>query len=114
VIPGGVNSPVRAFGAVGQVPRFIAKAKGARVWDVDGNEFIDYVGSWGPMVLGHADPGVLRAVRAALRQGTSFGAPTEIETELAELICGAVASVDSVRMVSSGTEATMTRVVRAS
>jgi glutamate-1-semialdehyde 2,1-aminomutase len=107
VIPGGVNSPVRAFGAVGQVPRFIAKAKGARVWDVDGNEFIDYVGSWGPMVLGHADPGVLRAVRAALRQGTSFGAPTEIETELAELICGAVASVDSVRMVSSGTEATM-------
>jgi glutamate-1-semialdehyde 2,1-aminomutase len=107
VIPGGVNSPVRAFGSVGQVPRFITKAKGARLWDVDGNEYIDYVGSWGTMILGHADAGVLRAVRAAAASGTSFGAPSELETELAELICAAVPSVERVRMVNSGTEATM-------
>jgi glutamate-1-semialdehyde 2,1-aminomutase len=106
-IPGGVNSPVRAFGSVGLPPRFIEKAKGARIWDVDGNEYIDYVGSWGPMILGHADAGVLRAVRAALKNGTSFGAPTELETELARLICDALPSVERVRMVSSGTEATM-------
>jgi glutamate-1-semialdehyde 2,1-aminomutase len=106
-IPGGVNSPVRAFGSVGQAPRFIARAKGARLWDVDGNEYIDYVGSWGPMILGHADAGVLRAVRAAAARGTSFGAPSELETELAELICKAVPAVERVRMVSSGTEATM-------
>jgi glutamate-1-semialdehyde 2,1-aminomutase len=106
-IAGGVNSPVRAFGSVGQTPRFIARAKGARLWDVDGNEYIDYVGSWGPMILGHADAGVLRAVRAAAARGTSFGAPSELETELAELICKAVPSVERVRMVSSGTEATM-------
>jgi glutamate-1-semialdehyde 2,1-aminomutase len=93
-IPGGVNSPVRAFGSVGQVPRFIARAKGARLWDVDGNEYIDYVGSWGPMILGHADAGVLRALRAAAARGTSFG-------------CKAVPGVERVRMVSSGTEATM-------
>ena len=98
---------MRAFGAVDLVPRFIERAKGARVWDIDGNEYIDYVGSWGPMILGHADPGVLRAIRAAMKDGTSFGAPTELETELAELICEAITSVERVRMVSSGTEATM-------
>jgi glutamate-1-semialdehyde 2,1-aminomutase len=107
VIPGGVNSPVRAFGSVGLTPRFIAKAKGARLWDVDGNEYIDYVGSWGPMILGHADPGILRAIRSEMKHGTSFGAPTVIETELARLVCRAVPSIDRVRMVSSGTEATM-------
>ena len=107
VIPGGVNSPVRAFGSVGQAPRFIAKAKGARIWDVDGNEYLDFVGSWGPMILGHADAGVLRAIRAAAANGTSFGAPSELETQLAEQVCAAVPSVERVRMVSSGTEATM-------
>jgi glutamate-1-semialdehyde 2,1-aminomutase len=106
-IPGGVNSPVRAYGSVGLSPPFIARAKGARIWDADGNEFIDYVGSWGPMILGHADAGVLRAVRAAMKSGTSFGAPTELETELARLVCDALPSVEKVRMVSSGTEATM-------
>ena len=106
-IPGGVNSPVRAYGSVGLPPRFIERAKGARLWDADGNEYIDYVGSWGPMILGHADAGVLRAVRAAMKNGTSFGAPTELETELARLICAALPSVERVRMVSSGTEATM-------
>ncbi|NRA07176.1 MAG: glutamate-1-semialdehyde 2,1-aminomutase [Myxococcales bacterium] len=107
VIPGGVNSPVRAFGSVGGVPRFVDHARGARIFDADGNEYIDYVGSWGPMILGHAAPPVLRALRAALKRGTSFGAPTESETHLAELICGALPSVEQVRMVSSGTEATM-------
>jgi glutamate-1-semialdehyde 2,1-aminomutase len=107
VIPGGVNSPVRAFGAVGGVPRFVARARGARIWDADGNAYIDYVGSWGPMILGHADPGVLRAVRAALRHGTSFGAPTQLETELAQRVVAAVPSIERVRFVSSGTEATM-------
>jgi len=106
-IPGGVNSPVRAFGSVGGVPRFIAKARGARIWDADGNEFIDYVGSWGPMILGHADRAVLRAVSRAAARGTSFGAPTEGEVELAEAICAAVPSIEQVRTVSSGTEATM-------
>ena len=107
VIPGGVNSPVRAFGSVGGTPRFIERARGARIVDVDGNEFIDYVGSWGPMILGHADPGVLRAVRAALRRGTSFGAPTELETRLARRVVKALPSIERVRFVSSGTEATM-------
>ena len=107
VIPGGVNSPVRAFGAVGGTPRFVARARGARIWDVDGNAYIDYVGSWGPMILGHADPGVLRAVRAALRGGTSFGAPTALETELAQRVVAAVPTIERVRFVSSGTEATM-------
>ena len=106
-IPGGVNSPVRAFGSVGGVPRFVDHARGARIFDADGNEYIDYVGSWGPMILGHAEPSVLRALRVALKRGTSFGAPTESETQLAELICGALPSVEQVRMVSSGTEATM-------
>ncbi len=107
VIPGGVNSPVRAFGAVGGTPRFVARARGARIWDADGNAYIDYVGSWGPMILGHADPGVLRAVREALRHGTSFGAPTELETQLAQRVVAAVPSIERVRFVSSGTEATM-------
>ena len=107
VIPGGVNSPVRAFGSVEGVPRFIERAKGSKIYDVDGKEYIDYVGSWGPMILGHADPGVLRAIRDVLKNGTSFGAPTEIETRLAELVCKRVPSVEMVRMVSSGTEATM-------
>jgi glutamate-1-semialdehyde 2,1-aminomutase len=110
VIPGGVNSPVRAFGSVGLTPRFIDRAKGARIWDVDGNEYIDYVGSWGPMILGHAHPAVLRAVRATMARGTSFGAPTELETRLAEAIRRAMPSIQQVRMVSSGTEATMSAI----
>ncbi len=109
-IPGGVNSPVRAYGSVGGVPRFIARGKGCRVFDVDGNEYIDYVGSWGPLILGHAHPCVLRAIRETLRGGTSFGAPTEIEIELAEEICKLVPSIDKVRMVSSGTEATLSAI----
>ena len=106
-IPGGVNSPVRAFGQVGEVPRFALRGKGARIFDVDDNEYVDYVLSWGPLILGHADAGVLRAVRAAMKHGTSFGAPTELETELARKICDALPSCERVRMVSSGTEATM-------
>jgi glutamate-1-semialdehyde 2,1-aminomutase len=109
-IPGGVNSPVRAFGSVGGTPPFIESAKGCRVRDADGNEYIDYVGSWGPMILGHADPAVLRAVRGALARGTSFGAPTENETLLAEAIARVLPSVQKVRMVSSGTEATMSAI----
>ncbi len=107
VIPGGVNSPVRAFGAVGGVPRFIAKAKGSRMWDEDGNEFVDYIGSWGPMILGHAHPKVAEAIRLTLEDGTSFGAPTKREIELAELVLKAYPSCERVRFVSSGTEATM-------
>jgi len=107
VIPGGVNSPVRAFRAVGGVPRFLARGKGSRVWDVDGNAYIDYVLSWGPLILGHAEPRVLRAVRSAAARGTSFGAPTEAETQLAERIREALPSLERVRMVSSGTEAAM-------
>jgi glutamate-1-semialdehyde 2,1-aminomutase len=109
-IPGGVNSPVRAFGSVGGTPRFFERGKGCRVWDADGNEYVDYVGSWGPLILGHADPGILRAVRAAMVRGTSFGAPTEGETLLAEAIRKAVPSIERVRMVSSGTEATMSAI----
>ena len=106
-IPGGVNSPVRAFGPVGGDPRFIARAAGSRVYDVDGNEYVDFIGSWGPMILGHAHPEVLGAVRDALEGGTSFGAPTEGEVRLAEAIIDAVPSVEMVRLVNSGTEATM-------
>jgi len=109
-IPGGVNSPVRGFGSVGGTPLFIERGKGSRIWDIDGNEYIDYVGSWGPLILGHADPGVLKAMRETLKQGTSFGAPTEIETRLAQAICRALPSVKRVRMVSSGTEATMSAI----
>jgi glutamate-1-semialdehyde 2,1-aminomutase len=106
-IPGGVNSPVRAFGSVGGVPPFIVRAEGCQLWDADGNVYTDYVGSWGPMILGHANPGVLRAITRALKRGTSYGAPTELEIELAEAICDAVPGVELVRMVSSGTEAAM-------
>ncbi|MFK7895438.1 MAG: glutamate-1-semialdehyde 2,1-aminomutase [Myxococcota bacterium] len=106
-IPGGVNSPVRAYASVGGTPRFIESAKGARVRDIDGNEYIDYVGSWGPMILGHSHPKVLAAVRSAMKEGTSFGAPTPRETDLAEAIRSVLPSVQKVRMVSSGTEATM-------
>ena len=107
-IPGGVNSPVRAWKAVGGVPRFIQRARGATVTDADGVTYVDYVGSWGPMILGHAHVQVLRAVQEALRDGTSFGAPTAREVMLAKRICEALPSVELVRMVSSGTEATMT------
>ena len=109
-IPGGVNSPVRAFGSVGMTPRFIASAKGDRIRDVDGNEYIDYIGSWGPMILGHAHPAVLEAVERAVKDGLSFGAATEREVEMAELICGIVPSVGMVRMVNSGTEAVMSAI----
>ncbi|MFL6227515.1 MAG: glutamate-1-semialdehyde 2,1-aminomutase [Pyrinomonadaceae bacterium] len=107
LMPGGVNSPVRAFRGVGGTPRFIASAKGATMTDVDGRTYIDYVGSWGPMILGHADDEVLAALREALARGTSYGAPTELECEVAEEIIAAVPSVQMVRMVNSGTEATM-------
>lgn len=110
VIPGGVNSPVRDYGAVGGTPPFIASGKGPCVTDVDGNRYIDYVGSWGPLILGHADPGVIRAVKKAASAGTSFGAPTLAEVEIAEQICQAVPSVQQVRFVSSGTEATMSAI----
>ncbi|HSH43785.1 MAG TPA: glutamate-1-semialdehyde 2,1-aminomutase, partial [Arenicellales bacterium] len=107
VIPGGVNSPVRAFKGVGGEPVFIDRAKGPYMWDVDGKRYVDYVGSWGPMILGHADDEVIEAVKAAADKGLSFGAPTTIETELAERICAMIPSVDRIRMVNSGTEATM-------
>jgi len=107
LMPGGVNSPVRAFRGVGGVPRFIASARGALMTDADGREYIDYVGSWGPMILGHADEEVVEALREALARGTSYGAPTELEVEMAEEIIDAVPSVEMVRMVNSGTEATM-------
>ncbi len=107
VIPGGVNSPVRAFNSVGGNPRFIARAKGSKIYDVDGNEYIDYVGSWGPLILGHAHPQIVQAVQTVAAQGTSFGAPTEAEVELAQLIVAAVPSIEKVRLVNSGTEATM-------
>jgi glutamate-1-semialdehyde 2,1-aminomutase len=110
VIPGGVNSPVRAYGAVGGTAPFLVRGKGARVWDADGNEYVDFVGSWGPLVLGHAQPAVLRAVREAAAAGTSFGAPTEREIALAEEVCRALPSVEMVRFVSSGTEASMSAI----
>jgi glutamate-1-semialdehyde 2,1-aminomutase len=107
VIPGGVNSPVRAFRAVGGTPRFIERAEGARIVDADGRSYIDYIGSWGPMILGHGHPAVLEAVQKAARDGFSFGAPTEREVELAEEILKLVPSIEQVRLVSSGTEAAM-------
>ena len=106
-IPGGVNSPARAFKSVGGTPLFIEKAEGATMTDVDGNQYVDYVGSWGPMIFGHADPDVVKAVQEQATNSTSFGAPTEIEIEVAELVCDLVPSIESVRMVNSGTEATM-------
>ena len=109
-IPGGVNSPVRAFRSVGGNPVFIARGQGSRLFDVDGNEYIDYVGSWGPLLLGHRHPAILRALEQALEIGTSFGAPTEMEVELAEEIREAVPSIEVVRLVNSGTEATMSAI----
>jgi glutamate-1-semialdehyde 2,1-aminomutase len=109
-IPGGVNSPVRAFGGVGGEPFFVARAKGAYLWDTDGRRYTDYVQSWGASILGHADPGVVEAVSRAAASGTSFGAPTEAEVLLAEAVCERVNSVEKLRLVSSGTEATMTSV----
>lgn len=109
-IPGGVNSPVRAFKSVGGNPVFFKKARGAYVYDTDNNRYIDYVGSWGPMILGHAHDDVIRAVEETAKNGLSFGAPTEIETEMAELICKLVPSIEKVRMVSSGTEAAMSAI----
>lgn len=109
-IPGGVNSPVRAFKSVGANPVFIDRAQGSKIYDVDGNEYIDYVGSWGPMVLGHQHPEVVKALKAYLDKGTSYGAPTELETELAKIIIDAFPAMEMVRMVNSGTEATMSAV----
>ncbi len=110
IIPGGVNSPVRAFKSVGRSPVFIQRARGSKLWDVDGNEYIDYVGSWGPMILGHAHPRIVEAVQKAAIDGTSFGAATERELEMAELIASIMPSVEMVRMVNSGTEATMSAI----
>ena len=107
VIPGGVNSPVRAFGSVGGTVRFIKQAKGARIEDEDGNRYIDYVASWGPIIVGHAHPLVVEAVRSATARGTSFGAPTEAEVLLAERVTELVPSVEMLRLVNSGTEAVM-------
>jgi glutamate-1-semialdehyde 2,1-aminomutase len=109
-IPGGVNSPVRAFRAVGGVPPFFERARGAYLWDADGKRYVDYVGSWGPMVVGHTHPDVVAAVQEAASRALSFGAPTEAEIELAETLCRLVPSIERVRLVSSGTEATMTAI----
>src|SRR3954463_1943768 len=106
-IPGGVNSPVRAFRNVGGEPFFVAHGKGAHIWDVDGNEYVDYIGSWGPAILGHAPKVIVEAVRDAATRGLSFGIPNPLEVEMAELICEWVPSIEKVRMVNSGTEATM-------
>jgi glutamate-1-semialdehyde 2,1-aminomutase len=110
LIPGGVNSPARAFGAVGGQPLFIARGEGAYLYDLDGNQYLDYVGSWGPLILGHAHPRVVQAIEEAVRRGASFGAPTEAESQLAELIIDAVPSIEMVRMVNSGTEASMSAI----
>src|SRR5436309_6414732 len=109
-IPGGVNSPVRAFRSVGGQPVFIARGQGSHLFDVDGNEYIDYVGSWGPLILGHRHPEILAALEHALTIGTSFGAPTAQEIDLAAAICDAVPSMEMVRLVNSGTEATMSAI----
>jgi glutamate-1-semialdehyde 2,1-aminomutase len=110
VIPGGVNSPARAFGGVGGKPPFIARGAGPYLFDIDGNRYLDYIGSWGPLILGHGHPRVVQAVTEALARGASFGAPTELETQLAELICRLMPSIEMVRMVSSGTEASMSAI----
>jgi glutamate-1-semialdehyde 2,1-aminomutase len=110
LMPGGVNSPVRAFRPVGGDPLFIDRGEGSRIFDVDGNSYIDYVMSYGPLVLGHSYPEVIEAIETAARKGTTFGAPTELEVELADLVCGAVPSVEMVRMTNSGTEATMSAI----
>ncbi|MCH2611442.1 MAG: glutamate-1-semialdehyde 2,1-aminomutase [Pirellulales bacterium] len=110
LMPGGVNSPARAFGSVGGIPLIMERGEGAYLYDVDGNKLIDYIGSWGPMILGHKHPGVLEALRVAMENGTSFGAPTAAENELAQLIIDLVPSVEKVRLVNSGTEATMSAI----
>src|SRR6266542_3857871 len=107
LIPGGVNSPVRAFRGVGGVPRFIERGEGAYVYDADGNRYVDYVLSWGPLILGHAHPDVIAAIREQATRGTSFGAPTELEVELARAITQCMPAIELVRFVNSGTEATM-------
>ncbi|OOC58312.1 glutamate-1-semialdehyde 2,1-aminomutase [Paenibacillus ihbetae] len=109
-IPGGVNSPVRAFKSVGLTPIYIERGEGSRVYDIDGNSFIDYVGSWGPLIMGHAHPEVVEALQETAKKGTSFGAPTLLETEMAKLVCERVPSIEIVRMVNSGTEATMSAI----
>ncbi len=109
-IPGGVNSPVRAFKGVGGDPIYFKKGEGAYLYDEDDNRYIDYVASWGPMIMGHAHPEVVKAVQDAAAHGLGFGAPTQIETEMAELVCQLVPSIEMVRMVSSGTEATMSAI----
>jgi glutamate-1-semialdehyde 2,1-aminomutase len=106
-IPGGVNSPVRAFRSVGMTPLYIDRGEGSKVFDVDGNEYIDYIGSWGPLILGHAHPEVIEAIKKITEKGTSFGAPTQLETEMAKLVSEIIPSIEVVRMVNSGTEATM-------
>ncbi|MEG1537550.1 MAG: aminotransferase class III-fold pyridoxal phosphate-dependent enzyme, partial [Clostridiales bacterium] len=110
VIPGGVNSPVRAFNAVGGQPRFIDHAIGSHIYDVDGRDYIDYLGSWGPMILGHQNPAVLNAIAKTMSKGLSFGAATELEVTMAELITSIVKPVEMVRMVNSGTEAVMSAI----
>src|SRR5215217_3112663 len=107
LMPGGVNSPVRAFRAVGGAPRFVARGAGARVWDADGHELIDFIGSWGPLILGHAHPAVVAAVTRQVQEGTAFGAPTALEVRMAERVTALVPSIEMLRMVNSGTEATM-------
>jgi glutamate-1-semialdehyde 2,1-aminomutase len=110
LMPGGVNSPVRAFKAVGGSPLFINKAKGSKIYDVDGNEYIDYVLSWGPLILGHSHPSVIKALKSAVEKGTSYGAPTPLEIELAQMVIKAYPSIEKIRMVNSGTEATMSAI----
>src|SRR5580704_12140238 len=110
LIPGGVNSPVRAFKSVGSEPPFLVRGEGAYVWDADGNRYIDYVGSWGPLILGHATPEVIEAIIQAARNGTSFGASTPTEAQLAALVVEAFPAIEKVRFVSSGTEATMSAI----
>ena len=114
-LPGGVNSPVRSFNAVGGIPPFIAKGSGAHIWDADGNKYTDFLGSWGPLILGHAHPAITDSICSTALNGTSFGAPTEQELILAELLVSAIPSMEMLRLVSSGTEATMSaiRIARA-
>ena len=110
VIPGGVNSPVRAFGSIGSTPKFIKSAQGAYLYDEDGNRYLDFVGSWGPMILGHSHKTVVESVTEACQRGLSFGAATTLEVEMAELVCDMIPSVEMVRMVNSGTEAVMSAI----
>src|ERR1700760_4485274 len=109
-IPGGVNSPVRAFRVLGREPFFVDRAAGSRIWDVDGNQYIDYVGTWGPAILGHAPAKIIQAIQNAAAQGTSFGVPNPFEVTMAKLICSLVPSIQKVRMCNSGTEATMSAI----